>query len=688
MSRKLRPSLQNFRFHLVFLLVSAFYAGEMSSQDLTDSNLPIVIITTDININTGQPTEIPDDPRVFASMKIIKRPDGSRNYVVDQNTAAFLNYNGRINIEVRGSTSQFPPKKAYGLSTLEDDNLTNNNVALLGMPSENDWILNGLAFDPSLIRDYLSADLSRQLGNYAPRANYCEVIINGDYRGLYLLQEKIKADSNRLNIVKITPADNTTPAITGGYITKADKTTGGDPVAWTMPSYAATTEYIHDLPKPEEVTGEQDSYIHSRFLALASTSQFHIDNLVTGYPSIIDVPTFVDFMVINEIAANVDAYQLSTYFHQDRNGKLRAGPIWDFNLSYGNDVFGDRSKTDTWQFYNNDNTGSKFWKDLFDDAAFKCYLARRWNDLIQTDQPLKHNNLVTRIDGIVTQIAEATVRENARWGTVQNHVQEIDNIKMFLYLRILWMTANIGSDALCNNITTPPLVINRINYNPGTSGTFPVSNDQEFVEIKNAGNITYDLTGYYFRELGMTYQFPPNMSIASGESIFLASNATVFENRYGILAFGQFTRNLSNKSHKLILADGFGNEVDFVQYLDSAPWPDADGNGSWLVLNDVALDNSLASSWSAENQTTLSVDQFNLSGSINVFPNPSSGKLSITSSMLISSVKLFDLSGRMLLNKSPQNIIWDADISDFSNGIYLLQIDFGTKSVTRKILKK
>ena len=337
----------------LLVLTMFFYVVQVQSQVFTSSNLPIVIINTDIDPNTNQPFAIQDDPRVLAAMKIIKRPDGTRNFLTDQNTASFIDYQGRINIEIRGSSSQELPKKGYGFTTLEADNVTNDNVSLLDMPSENDWILNGLAFDPSLIRDYLSYNLSRQLGNYAPRTVFCEVIINGAYQGLYLLQEKIKADSKRVNILKITAADNTIPNITGGYITKADKTTGGDPVAWVMSSYAGETNFIHDLPNPEEVTPQQQTYIYTQFANLETTSHANNINISSGYPSIIDVPSFIDFMIINELASNADGYQLSTYFHKDRNGKLRAGPIWDFNLTYGNDLFQwgyDRSRTDIWQF--------------------------------------------------------------------------------------------------------------------------------------------------------------------------------------------------------------------------------------------------------------------------------------------------------------------------------------------------
>lgn len=154
---------------LAFVLLSSL---GVSSQTFTDSNLPIVIITTDTDPLTGSPLAILDDPKVLATMKIIKRPDGSRNYLTDENTTEYLNYNGRIGIELRGSTSQELRKKPYGLTTLKADNTSNNNVSILGMPSENDWILNSLAFDPSLIRDYIAYNMARQMGNYATRTEY------------------------------------------------------------------------------------------------------------------------------------------------------------------------------------------------------------------------------------------------------------------------------------------------------------------------------------------------------------------------------------------------------------------------------------------------------------------------------------------------------------------------------------
>ncbi len=683
--RKFYEMINN-RFTNYILLAFLLVFINLNSQTFTDSNLPIVIITTDINPGTSLPYEIVDDPDVFGTMKIIKRPNGSRNYLTDQNTAALLNYNGRLSIQIRGSSSQDLPKKGYKVTTLLADNVTNNNVALLGMPAENDWILNGLAFDPSLIRDYLAYNLSRQMGNYAPRTQYCEVLINGEYKGLYLLQENIKADSNRVNILKITTTDISGDNLTGGYITKADKTTGGDPVAWTTTAYnGQDVNYIHDLPKPEDVTTEQDNYIFTQFTNLQTALTSNNLTLLNGYPTRIDIPSFVDFMISNDFAANADGYQLSTYFHKDRKGKLRAGPIWDFNLTWGNDLFQyglDRSKYYTWQFLNGDNEGSKFWRDLFNNAIFKCYLSKRFNQLTQAGQPLNTTVLNTFIDNTITLINEAMVRENQKWNTIPNNPLEIANLKTFIIDRTNWMKNNLGGFTSCANVAVPPLVITKINYNPSTSGSFLVSNDQEFIEIQNTGTTLVTLSGVYFSELGMSYQFPYNSTIAGNSSLYLASNASVFQSKYGFAPFGQFTRNLSNKSQKIVIADAFGNIIDSVEYFDTSPWPTAaDGGGSYLQLTSTSLDNNLGSSWVAVT-APLSVSNFELESAINIYPNPANYSLTVRSKFSIDKIDIYDVFGKFVKSIQGNDNEIQTDVSNFSTGMYFMKIytQYGTKT--------
>lgn len=677
------------RISKVILGIFLIYNYSTEAQNLTSSNLPIVIITTDNNPNNNKPFEIVDNNRVGASMKIIQRPDGSRNFYTDSNTEGFLNYNGRISIEIRGSSSQSLNKKPYGFTTLEGDNSTNNNVSLLGMPKENDWILNSLAFDPSLIRDYLSYNLSRQMGNYATRTEYCEVIVNNDYRGLYILQEKIKADSNRVDIVKLEITDNTLPNVTGGYITKADKTTGGDPVAWTLPSYSWSPEFIHDFPNPQSITSVQNNYIYNQFLNLASTSKSNNSNFSNGYPSVIDVPSFIDFMISNELASNADGYQFSTYFHKDRNGKLRAGPIWDFNLTYNNDLPGwdVRSKSNVWQFSDGGNDGAKFWWDLFYNTNYRCYMSKRWNSLIQYG-PLNYYNMTAFIDNTISRISEAANRENQKWGTLSNFTLEVNKLKTFLSDRISWITNNLGSFTACDSPVIPPLVITKINYNPMVSENFSVSNDLEFIEIKNTGTSVVDLTGVYFRELGLTYSFPINSTISGNQCIYLASNSTVFASKYGFAPFGQFTRNLSNSSEKLVLADGFGNVIDTVEYFDASPWPDADGSGNYLQLISTTLDNNLASSWVASSGESLSTSTSNASLELSMYPNPVGSILTIDSDTTITETTISNVLGTVIYSSKPKSKRFTIDLESYARGVYIVTVynDFG--SSTKKIVKQ
>ena len=674
------------RYLGLFCLLYCTYISSFS-QTLTDSNLPIILINTDGGV------DIPDSPRVLASMKIIFRGEGLRNYLTDQNTTGYLNYNGRINVEIRGSSSQVLLKKQYGLTTLKADNLTNNNVALLGMPADNDWILNGLGFEPSFIRDYLNYNLSRMIGEYASRTVYCEVVLNGNYIGLYVLEEKIKQGSDRVDVTKIATLDNTFPKITGGYITKSDKTTGGDPVAWTMSSYIGTNDvaFIHDLPKPENVSFLQNYYIQSEFEKLSNTVSLHNSSFENGYPSVIDIPSFVDYMIINELGSNADAYQYSTYYHKDRNGKLRAGPIWDLNLTFGYDlsIWGyDRSKTNNWQFSNGDNEGPKFWRDLFNNPEFRCCLSRRWNQLIQPGQPLNYSSIEALIDKTVAKISEAAARDNVRWLPELNFTSEIIRIKNFLQQRIPWMTDAIGPASNCTNVILPPLVITKIMYHPDTIRTFPDSDQQEFLEILNTGTSTVSLEGVYFSGTGFVYHFPPASVIGPDSKIILAGNSDVFIKKYGVSPFGQFTRNLSNKGENLVLADGFGNVIDSVTYSDSSPWPNADGNGYYLELIDPLSDNSIAANWTASTNLLLTVRESENNLLLKVYPTPVKENLSIESSVTIKTVELFDFQGRLIKRINIDSGNYSLNMSSYPKGIYMLHIITRDKNIVRKVIKE
>lgn len=652
------------------------------AQILTDSNLPIVVIETDGGV------AIPDEPKVLATMKIIWHPDGSRNYMTDISDPAFLNYDGRIGIETRGSSSQdLLPKKSYGLETLQSDNVTNNNVSILDMPSENDWVLNSLAFDQTGMRDVLSYELSNRFGQYASRSVYCEVVVNGDYKGLYAFMEKIKVDKDRVNIVSLGPTDNGYPEVTGGYITKADKTTGGDPVAWQMeetgsgwwPSYA---NFIHHYPKPGEVTPSQNQYIHQVFLDLARVASQHNISAENGIPSVIDIPSFVDFYIIAEFSSNVDVYSLSTFFHKDRKGKLRAGPIWDYNLAYGHDEFGNRSRYDVWQFNNQDNNGPKFWKDLFDTSMFRCYLARRWFELTGPGQPLDYEEVCARLDEIDAWISEGVGRDNQRWSKMTNHAYELQSMKTWISQRINWLNTHIGSFDGCEDVELPPLVISKIHYHP--EDWWAIDGDRlEFIEISNNGDEEVDLTGVYFRELGVTYSFPAGATIAGRDALVLCSDSLVFIDYYGVTPFGQFNRNLSNKSENLVLADAWGNIIDQVHYYDSDPWPwEADGEGPYLQLIDLDLDNSLPENWALGNDLT-GVSENETAEGFRVFPNPTTGVVNIVGAP-DGEYRITNVMGQTLMTGVLKADSQQINISSLPSGMYFITLGGNTQKLMVK----
>ena len=662
----------------------------VAAQSFTDSNLPIVVIETDGGAN------IPDEPKILGTMKIIWHQDGSRNYMSDIDNPELLNYNGRIAIEMRGSSSQtMLDKKPYALETRRDDGVSNNNVSILGMPTENDWILNSLAFDQTGMRDVLAYELSNRLGQYASRSMYCEVVINGDYKGLYAFMEKIKPDKNRVDIETMDPTCNDYPEVTGGYITKADKTTGGDPVAWTMQDYGGGwwgwsiyTDFIHHYPKPADITNAQDNYIHGVFTDLASVANQHNTSTTSGIPSVIDIPSFVDFMMMAEYTSNVDVYSLSTFFHKDRMGKLRAGPIWDYNLAFGYDAFGNRSKYNVWQFNNEDNNGPKFWKDLFDTDLFRCYLAKRWFELTEPGQPLNYDFVCNRIDEIDALITEAIPRDNQRWNQMQQHAQYVNNMKNWLQQRINWLNQNIGSDNGCSEVDLPPLVISKIHYHPMDWWNID-GNKLEFIEITNNGDAEVDLTGIYFRELGLTYQFPDGAHLAGRQAVILCSDSLLFSEYYQATPFGHYTRKLDNKSENLVLADAWGNIIDQVHYSDSLPWPmEADGYGPYLELKDLDSDNSLPENWTIGNDLT-SIDKFIENQDIAIYPNPTSGKIRIALLENATHCQIVGLMGNILQETSPSGPDFELDLSGWPLGMYLVKMQFTNgRMAFRKVVKQ
>lgn len=436
---------------LLFLILNMLHLTLRSQVNLTTSNLPIVVITTPL----GQ--EINDANRIVCDMGVIDNGIGLINSIADP----YNEYNGKIAIEIRGSTSQQYPKKSYGFET-QDLLGANLNVPLLGLPIENDWILYGPYPDKTMIRNVLTFHLSQSFGHYASNWRYCELMVNDEYLGVYILLERIKRDNNRVDVARVDPDDLAGDSLTGGYIVKVDKLTGEVGYSWQSNYNNEVVFQFHD-PEYDELNPIQASYMENyigEFQDAIWGPDFS-DPLI-GYANYIETTSFYDFFILQELGRTVDGYRSSSFMHKDKtsgawNGKLVAGPMWDFNLSYGNADYCDADLTTGWQ-YNFDEicdfpTSIPFWwEKLLESTSYKNGLRCRWEEL--RDGPLHTDSVNFFIDSIADHIEEARIRNFTKWPIIGVYVnwngyvgttyqEDLDYLKSYVQQRSLWLDANI-----------------------------------------------------------------------------------------------------------------------------------------------------------------------------------------------------------------------------------------------------
>ena len=435
-------------------------------------NLPIILIDT-------YGVEIPDEPRIPASMGIINNESGI-NYIDDP----FNDFDGSITIERRGNSSQWQGKTPYRFETVDDEG-ENSNVELLGMPAENDWVLYAPWQDKTMIRNVLTYQLSNEMGRYASRSRHVELYLNDEYRGIYVLMEKIKRDGNRVDISKLNPDEITGDDVTGGYILKFDWFYTGDNIGG-FESEFDNMIYNYHYPKPSDIVPEQEAYIEeyiNGFETIMMGTDYTNDS--TGYPSMMNVESFVDFILLQELAKNVDAYRLSTYIYKDKesiDNRLTAGPVWDFNHGFGNCDYGETWEVDNWLLEYNPEGGDQmafWWELLWEDLAFQHKAAVRYTELRQTIFSEEH--IYSIIDSIADYLGPAVDRNFARWPLLGNYIwpnyyvfdtyeEEIDYLKSWTAQRLAWM----DSDILLSLDPSPIAVGFRLNgpfpnpFNPST----------------------------------------------------------------------------------------------------------------------------------------------------------------------------------------------------------------------------
>jgi hypothetical protein len=281
--------------------------------------------------------------------------------------------------------------------------------------------------------------------------------------------EKLKRDKNRIDINKLKSSENEGEDLTGGYIIKIDKEDSYHQLnSFTSsippPNSKSNQQirFVFHTPDEDDITDEQRNYIKSyisTFEAALNSNQF-LDT-ENGYSKYIDIASFVDFFILNELSNNVDGYRLSTWLVKDKNELLSIGPIWDFNLAFGNANYCDGGRYDVWAYKFNERCPNDFWQVPFwwdrfmEDNNFKSLLQQRWNALRNNE--LSENSILSKIDKYVSLFessgsGEANFR---RWQILGEYVwpnefiggsylEEINYLKDWISNRLVWMDGEIG----------------------------------------------------------------------------------------------------------------------------------------------------------------------------------------------------------------------------------------------------
>ncbi len=467
-----------------------------------DSNLPLFLIHTN-----GQ--TISDEPKITAQLKVLNQEGG--NSLTD----TVYEFDGKIGIEIRGSSSQSYDKKNYAFET-RDDSGENLNVSLLGMPKENDWVLHGPYADKSLMRNALTFEVGNRMDRWAPHTRFCELYINNEYRGVYVLMEKIKIDKNRVDIATLKDSDIVGDELTGGYIMKVDREDPGYfPSNYPDRSGDYSIKFSYVDPDYESLKLQQREYI-KKYIRDFETALyfFNYNTYPDKYLEFVDLESFVDYFIVQELSKNVDAYRLSAYLYKDKDskgGKLTMGPLWDFNFTYGMPDYLDGWQTTDWVLTEQLWSIPFWWDRLRVDPRFNSKLKRRWTALRQ-DGVLHVDSLMEIVDRNALLLKDAQMRNFTKFQILStyiwpnyyiagNYTNEINYTKNWIKGRLQWMDGQINAIVDVFQ-SVESLAVNKLNLQVYPNPARERVNFRFILEKPGSIQIKfYDLTGNLVKEL-------------------------------------------------------------------------------------------------------------------------------------------------------------------------------------------
>jgi hypothetical protein len=434
-----------------------FAANVTGVADTFSSNIPVIYLNTYM--------EVPRiDSVIKGHVKVIDHEGLTRNKASD----SVFQFFGKVEMKVRGQYSLNFPQRSYTLE-LFDNNWNDTSVALCGMPAETDWLLIGTWNDRAFVRNPLMYQLYNQMGHYSTRYRFCEVVLNGEYVGIYQLTEKIKRDANRIDIAKLKETDLAGDSLTGGYIFKHDYVS--DTLGWL--SNVAPPQcnfnfgrYQYVYPSYNNIKTQQADYIRTIVDTLEKRLfSFQFADSIYGYRPMVDANSFADYLICNEFSWNGDGFAKSMYFYKDKDSKdpkIYAGPVWDFDWSLKKMPWINDS-IDVWSYKanpcNNLQATLPWYGIMMEDPYFRNIVRCRY-EYFRTNI-LSQAYIDSSIDAIESTVDEAQIRHYAKWptwglslGTPEqlpysaNMQQEKDTLKAMIARRL--MRLDLYLPGVCN----------------------------------------------------------------------------------------------------------------------------------------------------------------------------------------------------------------------------------------------
>ncbi len=416
----------------------------------------------------------------------------------------------RAAMRIRGSSSSGFAKKQYRVE-FRDENDEDRKLGPVGLSDEADWIFYGPSqYDRVLISNPLMYDLSNQIGRYATRTRWVEMYLNAnggqlnqsDYVGVYAIIEVIERGEDRVDVEELSSGAGGQP-VEGGFIWKNDR----------------GSAYVD----PENITTAQRNYIDGVINDLeAAAAGPNFTDPVLGYEGFSEVDAMVDHNILNMLAMNVDAMRLSSFYFKTAEGKLAAGPIWDFDRSLDS-TDGRDNNPRTWfgtgdstRYFNDNDRVMSWWSDMFRDPDFVQLYVDRWFEL--RNGAFSFDNLYATIDSHAAEISESAARDYNRWSGSRygDFAGEISHLKDWLTARVNWIDSQWLAAPVAS--TSGPMVA------PGTGVTL----------TSPVGQVYYTLDGSDPRGDGGSIS--PTAIAATGPitiDAFTQITARVFLNNHG-----------------------------------------------------------------------------------------------------------------------------------------------------------